>query len=413
MDQDENNPPDIQPVNQPENSQPIANSPVDLGGVKTKKRRIKSFALITVIAAVFVISGLIYYRILSPLIVMSLPKDDWSTAFTAQPKVIKIPVGPTDGTKKQWIESDNISEYSDITIRGGETHWLATGSIDVPNNIPARLWYDGKLIATTPNIGPISSAISPNGLHYIYTLPNSSNTDNAVLYIDGKPSGIQGKNIQTLGISNDGSKAFYLCSNCDNKKSGLWQNMEYIGSIDAEPTTFQLTADGSHYCIYSPRDNNYKGLMISDGKMYERFKYCSPNAQVKAYQTGTSFITTNVNSTLHVSGRPGLFSDYSITENLILHTALDDKGNASYLASDGTGGGDLVIKNKRYSYTGLSVGSMLFSPDRENLLIGPGGIIKKGDKVKWYLNGHELEEENNIADNDFQLTDTTLYIYQK
>jgi hypothetical protein len=334
----------------------------------------------------------------------NLASPDLSTAFTGTPapKIVNVKVEPTDGSGTLWSESNGDIA---VAILGGENHWLGEGSIDVPKNIPSRLWRDGKLIATTP--GAMTDAISANGLHYGYTTSTDSDGAGGTLYIDGHAVAT-GTDINLLTVSNDGNSYLYTCASCGTQGHGIWDGNKFITSImspSASTTTLQYSPSGSHYCLTV--DSN-----IVDGKKVafsggNDLVACSPNSMFTANEVDKPLYPEGDYVELYVNGK-------KVVAGNISNVNIDDAGQPSYINSNGMGGGTITFHGKEYTFGPQLPTKLTFSPNQNNLLFDNSGLNADGTPKNkgWYLNGKPLQGVNDPGSSAKQLTDSTLYIYR-
>ena len=334
------------------------------------------------------------------------PPANLATAFanTPQPQVVTVNVGPTDGSDAMWADS----QKSGLTILGGAKHWLGEGSIDVPNNIPQRLWVDGKLVLTT--YGYISDAISENGLHYGYTVGSDLDNNISSLWIDGQQVN-GGKDIKLLSISNDGGSYLYTCGSCGGHVQGLWEGDRFIAAISSPNPNgdignlLNVSADGSHYCYTF----DAPGPAIIDGKPVsfpDGLDACSPNSKNTSTSTSHPIFPEGSYNDVFVNGK-------KIDSGNIEHQFVDDNGKATYIKSNGGGGGTIILHGKVYNFGSQLPEELNFSPNQTNLLFYDNGWYlnaKRLDGVQ--LKGAPIQVESGPDDSDWQLTDSILYVYK-
>lgn len=330
--------------------------------------------------------------------VADMLRPNWSNAFTYDPPVQHIDVGPLSDVGL-WPKDGGA-------IVGRGQHWIMDDYSSVSGQ-PERLWYDGKLIATS-QVGFYNYILSPDGQHYAYTekLIEEGTETREQLVIDGVPY-VDGGRVAALYMPNSGVEPYYMCEDCDVESgNALWHGRQKLTELkkdernaEDETMAFIVAENEKDYCFIH---NALGASILLSGKRLNQsgWSYCSPDAKHFVNKQGRNTFPIGNKAVLSVNNK-------HVASGNIDDIHIDNEGRLSYSKSNGAGGGIIVWHGERYTYRGYSSdGDWLVSPSQNNLLIP---LSREGKKM-WFLNGKKL---NNIKDTDeLYLDDTALYVYR-
>lgn len=332
---------------------------------------------------------------------------DWSHAFKdVSPISAKVvSVRPTDGSDVLW--NQRSGEYDSVDLDTANGHWLAKQSINVPINRPARLWYDGKLTATHGNITSIK--LSANGLHHAYTAMDTSLFEGmARIYKDGREIAT-GYNARVLGISNDGGHLFYATEYRDGRTAALNRDDQIVAQIKGVSVwnsyLFQVTPDGEQFAVKTSLDTLLvKGKTVTLKDSVDEV-YLSPNLEHILHMRSQPTFPVGDVAIVFVDGKDIFKGDPYVA-------GLNDDGEASYNIWSGSGGGNLVIRGKKYSFKdGSRLGRLYVSPSGRHAAT----IVDRAV----YLDGEMLSDEFKVDAYDgddyrpwLELDDDVFYLYK-
>jgi hypothetical protein len=158
-----------------------------------------------------------------------------------------------------------------------------------------KLVYDGRELHSGPLAGVYggwSAALSHNGLHYAYVLPNAEDPDFSDLYVDGAKTA-SGKFFSQPGVPDDGTHHFHTAclSSSGFADSCLFKDGNELLLHEDGILGYSINTDGSSYYAWLrnfDEDGNFVESLVKDGaEIYKgralSQKLFSPNGAHYAY----------------------------------------------------------------------------------------------------------------------------------